>query len=152
MKSLKCNVYNLEITPHKYKCLSVNGDQIDHFIHPDTQNNMPKLYVVKNGNTVCYVGITSQSMSTRLRIGFKADGKTGYWGYKWKNELTNAELYIWSFPSKDKEYIEAIEGELVYYLREQTGKWPKHQMEIHFHPDVTKEQSDIAKTLLKATL
>jgi hypothetical protein len=98
------------------------------------------------------VGITSQSMSTRLRIGFKADGKTGYWGYKWKNELTNAELYIWSFPSKDKEYIEAIEGELVYYLREQTGKWPKHQMEIHFHPDVTKEQSDIAKTLLKAML
>jgi hypothetical protein len=31
------------------------------------------------------------------------------------------------------EQLEAVEAELVYFIREKTGKWPKYQMEIHFH-------------------
>ncbi|MDO8578754.1 MAG: hypothetical protein Q7R50_06200 [Dehalococcoidales bacterium] len=53
-----------------------------------------------------------------------------------------------AFPGLIKSSVEAIEGELVYYIREKTGKWPKYQMEIHFHSDVTEGESQIARSIL----
>lgn len=32
----------------------------------------------------------------------------------------------------NREAIEAIEGGLVFLIRQRTGAWPRHQNEIHF--------------------
>jgi hypothetical protein len=87
---------------------------------------------VKRGKEIYYVGITTQDIRKRLRQGFSAQGEHGYHGYKWKDQDA-VEILIWSFPDSIQEYVEAIEAELVYFIREITGKWPKYQMEIHFH-------------------
>lgn len=88
--------------------MEVNGEQITHFIAPDTKSGIQKLYVIKDGKDICYAGITSQSMSSRLRMGFIDDGHYGYHGYKWKDKLKQAELLVWTFPNKDPEYLEAV--------------------------------------------
>lgn len=141
--------YKVKLTPKSYQFVEVNGLKTAHFITPDTKSKQQKLYVVKNGSDICYVGITSQSMSARFGIGFKSDGHYGYHGYKWRNELKEADILIWHFPDKTDEYVEAIEAELVYFIRKETRKWPKYQMEIHFHPGVTEEQSHIAQEIYK---
>ena len=110
-----------------------------------------ELHVVKNGGEIYYVGITSQSISSRLRYGLKADGKHGYHGYKWKDKITQAELLIWSFPGSTQEHVEAIEAELVYFIREKTGKWPKYQMEIHFHV-ASESERQVAESILSQCL
>lgn len=127
------NRYEVQIADSACRCIEGNGRQIAHFVAPDTKSGIQKLYVVKDGKDICYVGITSQSMSSRLRIGFIDDGHYGYHGYKWKDKLKQAELLVWTFPDLAKDAVEAIEAELVYYIREKTGSWPKYQMEIHFH-------------------
>lgn len=145
------NRYKLQIADSAYRCTEVNGNQTTHFIAPDTKSKIQKLYVVKDAKDVCYVGITSQSMSSRLRTGFLDTGHFGYHGYKWKDKLKQAELLIWSFPDKDQVFVEGIEGELVYLVRNQTGKWPKYQMEIHFH-QASKTQLQIAESILRECL
>ena len=141
--------YKIKIVDSTYRCVSVNCHPITHFIAPDTKPGIQKLYVVKGVKDIFYVGITSQAMSSRFRIGFIDDGHYGYHGYKWKDKIKQAEVLVWTFPEKDTKYSEAIEGELVYFIREKTGKWPKHQMEIHFHSDVTMNQKRAAENILK---
>ncbi len=145
------NRYKLEVSPSYYQCIEVNGNKISHFIAPDTNAGIPKLYTVKNGREIFYVGITSQSISSRLRYGFKAAGEKGYYGYKWKDKIKKAELLIWCFPESTIGHVEAIEAELVYFIREKAGKWPKYQMEIHFH-GASEEERQIAKSILSRCL
>lgn len=116
------------------------------FLHPDISDNLPKLYVVKHDKDIYYVGITRQDIRKRLRYGFSAKGEHGYHGYMWKKQDT-AELLIWSFPASTQERVEAVEAELVYFIREKTGKWPKYQMEIHFHGASEKEKQ-VAESIL----
>jgi hypothetical protein len=147
-RMISCNRYRLRISGNDYTCIKANGEKANHFIAPDTQDKIPKLYVVKNRDEVCYVGITSQGIGKRLRYGFKATGKNGYYGYKWKDKIKQAEIFVWCFPGTKAEHVEAIEGELVYLIREETGKWPRYQMEIHFHPEVTEPEKQIAQVIL----
>jgi len=88
---------------------------------------------------------------TRLRYGFKAAGEKGYYGYKWKDKITEAELLVWCFSGSTPKHIEAIEAELVYFIREKTGQWPKYQMEIHFH-GASESEKQVAKSILKECL
>ena len=48
------------------------------------RSKQPKIYVVKSKDDLLYVGYASQSLITRLSQGFRAAGKNGYHGYKWK--------------------------------------------------------------------
>ena len=148
----KFNRYKIQIADSSCRCIEVNGQQITHFVAPDTKSGIQKLYVVRDSKDICYVGITSQPMSSRLRTGFIDDGHYGYHGYKWKDKLKQAELLVWTFPDIAKDSIEAIEGELVYLIRNRTGKWPKYQMEIHFHPDVSDKEKRIAEILANICL
>jgi len=141
------NRYKIEIVNSACHCIEVNGQETSHFIAPDTKSGIQKPYIVKYDEDICYVGITSQPMSSRLRLGFKDEGHYGYHGYKWKEKLKEAELLVWHFPDQTNAYVEAIEAELVYYIREKTGKWPKYQMEIHFH-----RASEIEKSIAKSIL
>jgi hypothetical protein len=143
----KFNRYKIQIVDSACRCTEVNGNQTTHFITPDTISGIQKLYVVKDSKDICYVGITSQPISSRLRIGFIDNGHYGYHGYKWKDKLKQAELLVWSFPNKEQGFVEGIEGELVYLIRNQTGKWPKYQMEIHFH-QASESQIQMAESIL----
>ncbi len=152
MKTNNYNRYKIKLSENDYKCLSVNGKSIDHFVAPDTKTGTQKLYVLKNDNEIYYVGVTSQSMSSRLRIGYRANGEQGYHGYKWIGNISKAELFVWCFTEGDRSTAEAIEGELVYLVRNKTGKWPTYQMEIHFHPDASNNENQIAESLLDICL
>ncbi len=90
------------------------------------------------------------SLNRAMRQGFSAQGEHGYHGYKWKNQDT-VEILIWSFPDSTQEHVEAIEAELVYFIREKTGKWPKYQMEIHFH-GASESERKAAQSILEECL
>jgi hypothetical protein len=143
------NRYKLKKSPGGFLPVEINGTKVEHFISPDTKA-IPKIYIVKHDRDICYVGITSQSISSRFRAGFIDNGHYGYHGYKWKDKIDQADLLIWAFDKGTK--IEAIEAELVFFIREKTGNWPKYQMEIHFHHEVTEEESKIAKSMLSQCL
>ena len=151
MKTDNYNRYKIKLSKSDYQCLAVNGEKISHFIAPDTKAGKQKLYVLKDDSEIFYVGITSRPMSSRLRSSFKADGKHGYYGYKWIGKITRADLLIWCFPDKKQSFTEAVEGELVYLIRNRTGKWPKYQMEIHFH-GASEKQKQIAESILSQCL
>ena len=76
-------------------------------------------------------------MRNRLRQGWQAAGKGGYYGYDWRKELTKSDLDIWCHEDpRDKNSmldIETVEAEVVHLIR-QSGQWPQYQTEIHFHP------------------
>jgi predicted GIY-YIG superfamily endonuclease len=146
------NRYQIRVSKTDYRCISVNGKPTGHFITPDTKPGRQKLYVLKNSKEVYYVGVTSLSMSSRLRSGYRAKGEHGYYGYKWIGKISRAELLVWCFTKSHRARAEAIEGELVYLIRNRTGKWPKYQMEIHFHPDASDREKQIAETLANICL
>ncbi|WP_439554047.1 hypothetical protein [Flavobacterium macrobrachii] len=118
-----------------------------------------KLYIVYHGNEILYVGEAHTSIKTRFQRGctsfnhYIINGKArgGYKGYKWLDKIENPQrnltVSVITFPQKydDKEnrkFIEAIEGELVYLIRNKTGNWPKFQNEIHFsNSDEAKEMA-----------
>lgn len=152
MSIANLNRYEIKVSKTDYKCILVNGEPTDHFITPDTKAGVQKLYVLKSGNEIYYVGVTSLSMSSRLRIGYRAKGEQGYHGYKWIGKISRSELLVWCFTESDRSPAEAIEGELVYLVRNRTGKWPTYQMEIHFHPDVSDKEKWIAETLVNICL
>lgn len=124
------------------------------FKWPVTLNKTPKIYILKYKDAIVYVGYTSQSISVRLYNGLKAKGLNGYHGYKWKqhNEI---ELFVFVFEQdlkgskhdNDKPFVafvEAIEAELVYKVRCETGKWPAFQNEIHFNNYELEKAKEVA--------
>lgn len=102
----------------------------------------PKIYVFSRGGKPIYVGATIQSMSTRLRLGWSADGTGGFYGYRFRKQGSEVDLDVWvdfdavtPRPEDEKSGsdIETIEAEIVYLLRHRTGEWPAFQTEIHFY-------------------
>jgi len=91
-----------------------------------------KIYVLKIKKDVLYIGQTIQSMRTRLTQGLHAKGKNGYHGYKWKNN-EDVKLYVFCFQKMETKKLESIEAELVFLVRNNTGKWALAQNEIHFN-------------------
>jgi hypothetical protein len=118
------------------------------------RSKLPKIYLLKSNDEFLYVGYASQSLYTRLGQGFRANGERGYHGYKWK-KLEKLELYVFIFPfladtspKESRTYFEAIEAELVYQIRMQTGKWPLYQNEIHFNNQFTEVAQRISGEIL----
>jgi hypothetical protein len=76
-------------------------------------------------------------MRTRLRLGCTADGKGGYYGYAWRKVHPEVALDVWCDTDPEQERslsnVETIEAEIVFLIRQKTGKWPSYQTEIHFH-------------------
>jgi hypothetical protein len=132
--------YEVEIlNPNKGKLFEITGsDGRPNFRSPVT-SRLPKLYVVstKFSKVPIYVGITSQSMRTRLRLGWTATGATGYYGYHWRHKYERVTLDVWCHEDPDKlnprQDVETVEAEVVFLIR-QNGQWPSDQTEIHFHP------------------
>ena len=106
------------------------------FSAPASTNGIPKLYVVSKKTKILYVGISRQSVAARLRGGLSAAGKNRYLGYKWKGERQELDFHVFTIKQKGKLVgltdMEAIEAEVVFLFRLNTGQWPASQNEIHF--------------------
>ncbi len=131
------NPYVYEISREGNDSYSVVGsDKVTNFIAPVT-NRGPKIYVFSENKDLLYIGQTIQGMSARIRLGFKADGTGGYWGYKWRNTISKATLHIWCVEDLTEEdelrSLECIESEVIFLYRTTFKQWPKYQTEIHFH-------------------
>jgi len=143
--------YLLVINKNKeYSLKGKDGNKT--FTAPASQKGKPKLYTVSTNGKLHYVGITNQPMSTRLRLGLNAMGEHGYYGYKLKPG--NYLLHVWSIEnlSPDKreanDELETIEAEVVFLCRKETGRWPRSQNEIHFHPS-NRHHRELAKRIYK---
>jgi hypothetical protein len=113
-------------------------------------SNKPKLYIVSIDNKPIYVGVTKQPIRNRLRLGWSANGESGYYGYAWRHHLTEANIDIWCHEDAPLENpaldIETVEAEVVFLIR-CAGQWPLHQTEIHFHPS-TSTHRDVAASIM----
>ena len=128
-----------------------------------TDSEHRKLYIVigENENAsseVWYVGEAYSSMKERFQRSFASYrrkmrtnmARGGYQGYKWiepaqkLNKLLKVYVLTFEIPGESKSnsktikqhnrsIVEAIEGELVYLVRNETGDWPRYQNEIHFY-------------------
>lgn len=135
-----------------------DGNEQRAFKKPVTNDKTPKIYVLQAEGKIVYVGYTSQSISNRLRDGLKKAGTfKDYKGYKWKN-ISPLKLHIFVFDCTLKgkrcevdipfiDLVEAVEAELVYLVREKTGRWPEFQNEIHFNNEELKKAKEIAADL-----
>lgn len=110
------------------------------FKAPITTRGIPKIYILKAKDKIVYIGYTSQSISSRFNGGLRAKGENGYYGYQWK-KYNRLDLTVFCFPpfskveeerEKEEKFAQAVEAELVFLVRESTGKWPECQNEIHF--------------------
>ena len=125
---------SLTIDGIKYNLLGEDG--ATRFSAPASTKGIPKLYALYDNNVLHYIGITSQSVASRLKSGLKAIGKNGYHGYKWKHI---AELYltVWTLDgcgaTETYKTLETIEAEAVFLYRKHHKRWPESQHEIHFH-------------------
>lgn len=100
----------------------------------------PKLYTLSAAGKLLYVGVASQPMSSRLSFGFRAKGKGGYHGYKWKKLRHRLNLSIWTAELEGNittlRDLETVEAEVAFLCRQQSGQWPEFQHEIHFYPSL----------------
>jgi len=151
MEDRQYQKYRINLENKKIVSIELNGSKVGSFLRPVTKGKLAKLYVIKSKGQVLYVGLAFQSIRSRLRYGLEAQGKGGYHGYKWK-DLREVDVLIWCFPREKKlSRIEAIEAELVYLIRKNTGKWPAYQTEIHFH-NVSKDEKDLAEGIFKEAI
>ncbi len=103
-----------------------NSEGVAGFSKPASTRGVGKLYTISHAGTLIYVGIAQQPMSARLNYGFKANGKGGYHGYKWKHLSHTLALSIWT-ASKNSEYVslremETIEAEVAFLCRKDAGQ------------------------------
>jgi len=113
---------------------------------------LPKIYILKEGREILYVGITKMPLSSRFRYGLTASGKNGYHGYAWKalaRKVQSGPIDLFVYVFNSEERTEAIEAEVVYLIRNKTGKWCRYQTEIHFHHDADREEKEIARRIYK---
>jgi hypothetical protein len=112
----------------------------------------PKLYVVVADRKPIYVGVTRQSISGRLRLGWNSDGSTGYYGYAWRHSLRTASLFVWYADAdrgnESQRELETVEAEIVFAIRT-AGQWPAFQTEIHFYPS-DESQRQLAASVLES--
>ena len=119
------------------------------FSKPASSGKHPKLYTLSDEGKLIYVGIASQSMSSRLSFGFRASGKGGYHGYKWKLLRHRLVLCVWTAEQESKPVVlrelETVEAEVAFLCRQRSGQWPAYQTEIHFYPSSTVHRAAAAK-------
>lgn len=115
----------------------------------------PKLYVVSAQGRPIYIGVTKQPLRNRLRLGWSADGESGYYGYQWRHHLTEASIDIWCHDDAPGENpildFETIEAEVVFLVR-RAGQWPLYQTEIHFHQSTTEHREVAARIMSRYVL
>jgi hypothetical protein len=140
--------YELSFNPQTFVVACVRGTAK---FSPMACSKVPKLYVVSVDDKPVYVGITKRPMRARLRFGFTAAGKGGYYGYAWRKHYRKATLNIWAHVNSTNKVmldLETVEAEVVFLAR-CSGQWPECQTEIHFHASRS-EHRELADSIWKA--
>lgn len=131
------------------------------------QKERRKIYLVANGTEILYVGEAHTSIKERFRRSCTAfnffinkdrkEARGGYKGNKWldteKNTSRNLVVHVFVIDESydtNRDFIEAIEGELVYLIRKNTAHWPEYQNEIHFHNELG--AAEIAEGIMNEVL
>lgn len=135
--------YHCKIEDGRIKPVSLDGQNVASFRNPATQP-CEKLYLIKHGHSFCYIGKTSRPIAQRMYVGFNPHTETGYHGYPWRN-LERVDVFVWP-TGLDKKETETVEAEVVFLVRKNTGQWPLHQTEIHFHNPVGKSKKRLRET------
>lgn len=140
--------YTLQLTGDVKRKIGaiLNGDLAVAFQKSLTKKKNPKIYIIHRYNQVYYVGYAGQPIAARLRYGLNPKSAKGYAGYKWKHE-DEVSITIFTFSSAEttlpytdqRLFVEAVEAEVVYGIRNRTGRWPEYQNEIHFNNHNTTE-------------
>lgn len=129
--------YTLQLHEGGSYALAANGVPCT-FQAPASTRGIAKLYTLAYESALLYVGIATQPMSSRLTYGFRAKGKGGYYGYKWKGLRHALRLNVWTArlgeTSASLRELETVEAEVAFLCRQQSGQWPQYQHEIHFYP------------------
>ena len=130
---------------------SLSADRLQcKFTAPASTRGIAKLYTLTRNNALVYVGIAEQPMSARLNYGFKANGKGGYHGYKWKSLRDLLTLRVWTAQGAETNAtlreLETVEAEVAFLCRQESGQWPEYQHEIHFYLSVERHRT-AAKTV-----
>ncbi len=120
--------------------------------------------------TVLYIGTTTNPQPDHYIIGRtteppkvheEADGNTAknhrIYPYPWAKPFKNGEIEplvlfarvepVEKERGKTPKVLEAIEGELAFKVRRETGKWPLKQYEIHFRDDFSEIVKDIVEEI-----
>src|SRR5450631_430587 len=84
--------YELTFTPETFTALCAKGTNKFSGL---SIAELPKLYIASIDDKPIYVGMTKQSIRTRLRFGWNAKGKGGYHGYAWRHGNSSAVLDVW---------------------------------------------------------
>lgn len=128
--------FDLALTGGAYRLL--RDTLSSKFSAPASTRGIAKLYTLSRGKLLVYVGIAQQPMSARLSSGFRANGKAGYYGYKWKSLEETLRLSVWTAQASGNyvplRELETVEAEVAFLCRQEAGQWPAHQHEIHFYP------------------
>jgi hypothetical protein len=138
--------YELTFTPETFTALCAKGT--NKFSGLST-TELPKLYIASIDDKPIYVGMTKQSIRTRLRFGWNAKGKGGYHGYAWRHANSSAVLDVWCHVDaidRNERDIETVEAEVVYLIRA-AGQWPAFQTEIHFYPSLPRHREVAAEIM-----
>lgn len=124
------------------------------------------IYIVQSLGRFLYVGEARSSLKKRFQRGFSSyrfykrtnTARSGYKGYKWielfeEHGIQVLDVTVALFPStydddNHRYIVEAIEGEIVWHIRQKTGSWPLYQNEIHFNNRVDNAQQ-IATEILE---
>ena len=129
------NFYLELLADSRYQLTNAGG--LCKFAAPATVRGLAKLYTVAAAGALIYVGVADQPMSSRLTLGFRANGKGGYHGYKWKQLRSRLNLTVWTAMIGDRRAtfreLETVEAEVAFLCRQRSGQWPAYQHEIHFY-------------------
>lgn len=129
--------YTLQVNDGGSYRLSSGGLQCK-FTPPASTRGIAKLYTPSLNRKLIYVGIAGQPMSSRLNFGFKATGRGGYHGYKWRTLRESLTLHVWTVQGTERNAslreLETVEAEVAFFCRQISGQWPAYQHEIHFYP------------------
>lgn len=121
----------------------------------------PKLYIFSRDGLPIYVGATVQSMASRMNLGWKANGKGGFYGYRFRHEGSEIDLDVWvdtdavverTDGMRSGSDIETVEAEIVYLLRHRTKQWPAYQTEIHFYQSNPEHRREAEKVIARYRL
>ncbi len=127
------DIFPLIVSPERCQVSYPNGART---FSGRATSSTPKLYVVVTTEGIEYVGVTKQTLSSRIRLGWTATGDSGYHGYQWRHHIAEAKLLVWyheDATDRSNRAVETIEAEIAFLVR-QAGQWPRGQTEIHFYP------------------
>jgi hypothetical protein len=116
------------------------------------------VYVFKRGNDVVRFGEATNGFS-RWQAGFNQrlrhkTKKKNYLAYQWRDRMADTPLEIRWYTSespllRDQDRRRAIEAELAYQHRRNTGHWPEFMVEIHFAPLLHDDEWQFVEAILQ---